>query len=201
MFILFFGTSGCFLINGNYKTYVKKTIQDDQFLTLIGVIGAIGNGGSRFFWNLLFSKTGYKTVIMSVLTIAICVFSTIRFTTSIKGAYLIEVFLINVCLGGFLVTTPTSLQYIYGSTTGANIYGFVWQNFAFANFLGYIYVSQLSKVIGFNNVIYIALGMCVCTIPAVIFTKFQGSWKNDTQQLEFFVNMELEKQKADENKL
>lgn len=168
------------MINGNYKTYVKKTIRDDEFLTLIGVIGAIGNGGSRFFWNLLFSKTGYKTVYLTVIALSICVYSTIRFTTSIKSAYLFEVFLINICLGGFLVTTPTSLQYIYGPTVGANIYVFFWETFAFANFLGYIYVSQLSKVIGFDNIIYIALGMCVCTIPALIFTKFEGSWKNDT---------------------
>lgn len=114
------------MISGNYKTYVKQTIQDDQFLTTIGVVGAVGNGCSRFFWNLLFSKTGYKTVVLSVLTIAITVFSTIRFTVEIKEAYLIEVFLINICLGGFLVTTPTVLQYIYGQTTGANIYCFFW---------------------------------------------------------------------------
>lgn len=69
------------MISGNYKTYVRKTIQDDQFLTIIGVIGAVGNGCSRFLWNLLFSKTGYKTVLLSILSIAITVFSTIRFTT------------------------------------------------------------------------------------------------------------------------
>lgn len=77
------------MMSGNYKTYVKQTIQDDQFLTIIGVIGAVGNGCSRFFWNLLFNKTGYKTVILSLLTIAIIVFSTIRFTTLIQEAYLV----------------------------------------------------------------------------------------------------------------
>lgn len=76
------------MVSGNYKTYVKNTIQDDEFLTLVGVIGAIGNGCSRFCWNIVFSKTGYKTVVLSIFTIAICVFSTIRFTTSFKGAYL-----------------------------------------------------------------------------------------------------------------
>ncbi len=114
------------MISGNYKTYVKSTIQDDQFLTIIGVIGAVGNGCSRFIWNLFFSKTGYKTVLLTVLSIAVVVFSTIRFTTKHKEAYLVEIFMVNVCLGGFLVTTPTVSQYIYGQTTGANIYGFFW---------------------------------------------------------------------------
>jgi hypothetical protein len=35
------------MINGNYKTYVKKTINDDQFLTIIGVIGSVANGCTR----------------------------------------------------------------------------------------------------------------------------------------------------------
>jgi hypothetical protein len=77
------------MINGNYKTYVKTKIHDDYFLTIIGVIGAVGNGGSRFFWNMLFMKTGYKTVILSVQTLSIMVFATIRFTTDYEQIYLI----------------------------------------------------------------------------------------------------------------
>lgn len=38
--------------------------------------------------------------------------------------------------------------------------------------------------------------MCVVAFPTVILTKFQGDWKNDTHQLEFFVNVELEKTKS-----
>jgi len=38
---------GSLLVNGNYKTYVKATINDDQFLTIIGVVGSIANGCTR----------------------------------------------------------------------------------------------------------------------------------------------------------
>lgn len=161
------------MINGNYKTYVKTKIRDDKFLTIVGVIGAVGNGGSRILWNLLFMKTGYKSVLLTMLTLSIAVFATIRFSTDNKAAYLVEVFLINCCLGGFLVSTPTSLLSIYGPTTGANIYGIFWENFGIANMLGYIFVSQLSKSIGgFDSVIYVCLGMSCIAIPIVIFTKF-----------------------------
>lgn len=81
------------------------------------------------------------------------------------------------------MTTPTVLQYIYGQRTGANIYGFFWENFALANLLSYIFVSQLAKVIGFNNIIYVTLAMCVVAFPTIILTTFQGHWKNDTHQL------------------
>lgn len=73
-------TPGVFLITGNYKTYVKEEITDDEFLTLIGSIGAIGNGCSRFFWSLLFNKTGYKFVISLNILIQLIALGTIRFT-------------------------------------------------------------------------------------------------------------------------
>jgi hypothetical protein len=103
-------------------------------------------------------------------------------------------------LGGFLVSTPTSALCVYGPTTGANIYGILWDIFGFSNLLGYIFVSQLSQSIGFNNVIYVCLGMSILALPIVIFTKFQGPWENDTSQLEFLVALELEKQKENEQK-
>ena len=99
----------------------------------------------RFFWNLLFSKTGYRTVILLNLSINIVVFSVIRFTVSIPELYLFMVFLINSCIGGFLVMTPTFAQIVFGQETGSNIYGFYWECFAIANFISYAYVSRLTE--------------------------------------------------------
>lgn len=181
--IVFFVATGLYLINGNYKTYVKKTINDDYFLTIIGAIGAVANGCSRFFWNIFFLKTGYKTVMLIIVTVAISVYSTIRFTINFKEIYLIEVVLINFCIGGLLVTTPTVVQAIYGQKTGSNIYGFYWEIVATGNFLQYLFVSNLSKSIGFDNIIYICLGMAGLAIPFIVFTTFQGPWKNDTEAL------------------
>jgi predicted MFS family arabinose efflux permease len=191
--ILLMSTAGVFLINSNYKTYVKAYIHDDKFLTIIGVIGGIGNGCSRFFWNLFFNKTGFKTVLLTIITLLMIVFATIRFTVTNQSAYLFEVFMINCCLGGFLVVTPTGLQTIYGHTTGSKIYAVYMVNFALANFIAWVYISQLSNVIGFNNVIYICLFMMGIAVPVVVLIKFQGPWDNDTSQLEFYVRYEIEK--------
>ncbi len=85
---------------------------------------------------------------------------------------------INFCIGGLLVTTPTVAQAIYGQKTGSNIYGFYWEVVALANFTQYLFVSNLSKTIGFDNIIYICLGMACLAVPLVIVTKFQGPWEN-----------------------
>ena len=70
------------MLNGNYKTYVKTQINDDEYLTIVGVIGAFANGFCRIGWNYFFSKTGYKTTVLAILTVAIVVYSTIRFSTT-----------------------------------------------------------------------------------------------------------------------
>ncbi len=166
------------MMSGNYKTYVKKSINDDEFLTLIGAIGSIVNGFSRIIWNIIFLKTGYKSVMIAIITISIIIFSTLRFTVNLKGIYMIEMILVNLCMGGLLVTTPTVVQIIFGQRTGENIYGFFWCVIATANFIQYAYVSQLNQSIGFNNIIYICLGMTILAIPIVLFSGFQGPWMN-----------------------
>ncbi len=73
------------------------------------------------------------------------------------------------------------------------MYAIYLVNFALANLIAWVCISQLSHIIGFNNIIYICLIMVVLAFPAVVIMKFQGPWKNDTTQLEFFVGRELEK--------
>jgi len=82
----------------------------------------------------------------------------------------------NCCLGGFLVSTPTAGQSLYGHNTGSSVFGINLEIFASANLIAYIYISQLSHVIGINNVIYICLALVVVSFPLVIVTKFQGPW-------------------------
>jgi hypothetical protein len=55
-FLVILGSCGDLFVNNNYKTYVKKSINDDQYLTLMGSVGAIGNGCTRYllFTNLDF---------------------------------------------------------------------------------------------------------------------------------------------------
>jgi hypothetical protein len=168
--------AGAYMINGNYKTYVKKYIHDDEFLTMIGVVSAIANGCSRYLWNILFNKTGYKTTMLGILSLVIIVCVTIRFTVNMRGLYMFIVFVMNCCVGGFQVTTPTVSQTVYGHKIGSQLYGFFWCCLALSNSISYLFVANLSKKIGFDIIIYICLGMSVVSIPIIIFTKFQGPW-------------------------
>lgn len=122
----------------HYKTYFKNTIHDDQFLTtigVIGVIGVVGNRCSRFFWNLFFGKTCFKTVTLSSLN-NLLVLSIIRFITPIEIFYLIEIFLINYCLSRLFVSTPTAALYIKGTRLAPT----------FTTFFGELHDCQLPRL-------------------------------------------------------
>lgn len=174
-------------MEGNYKTYVKKYINDDHFLTLTGVAGSVVNGTSRFMWSLIFSKTGYKSVALSIVAISVLVFSVIRFTIYTKGAYMFMFILVNFGVGAIQVSNPSLVQYMFGQRMGENCYGFFWCSVAVANFIEYIYVSQLGLILEFNYLIYICLGMSLLVIPIILLSTFQGPWKNPTEYLEYCV--------------
>lgn len=105
-------------MNGNYKTYVKKDINDDKFLTLVGVLGAAVNGSCRILWSIFFLKTGYKTVVISIVGISIVVFGALRFTIQTKGAYLFLILLVNLGVGGIQSSNPSVVQYMFGQRMG-----------------------------------------------------------------------------------
>lgn len=192
--IIFLGACGPLLLNGNYKFYVKKIINNDEFLTVIGVIGSVGNGFSRYIiylsrplWNLLLKNTGYKFIIVFNFGIQIIIFSTIRFTVNIQGLFLFYIFMSNVCIGGLLGTTPTLLHLIFGVKVGSSAYAVYWQVFAISNFLQYGFVIGLSPLISFDGVLYICLGMTVLAMIFILLANFQAPWKNSLEHLGYCV--------------
>lgn len=176
-------STGLNFINGNYKTYVKYSIDDDEFLTLVGVLGLVMNGLSRFLWNILFLKTGYKFVLTCMIIIKVAVYSTIRFTVDSKPAYMTEFLFSNLALGGFMVTSTTGVHAIFGVKIGSKVNGFFWCSIALGNWIAYLMVSNLSQRIGFDNIFYICLGLTLVNLPIVIFYNFQGPWNNQLTNL------------------
>lgn len=82
------------------------------------------------------------------MTLNICILlialGTIRFTVlESHQAYLFLVFVVNCCLGGFLVITPIFSQVVFGQATGSNVYGLFWSTYSIANFIQFAYVSTL----------------------------------------------------------
>ena len=146
-----------------------------------------------FFWNFLFSRTGYRFVATLNLLIQIVVFSTIRFTVQNTTAYLFLILLNGIYIGGMIVRVPTFLHIVFGQNVGSNTYGMFWKVFGLANLLQYGYVSGVTPKIGFDGIIYIWLGMSVVSLLIITFGNFQGPWKNPTDELGYCISCIKEK--------
>lgn len=170
------GSFGDLILNGNYKTYVKKQITDDEYLTLIGTIGAIANGCTRFFWNMLLKAIDFRLSISTIMLLNVIIFAVINYTLNFRELYCFIIFLANSSLGGLFVIVPTICLEFFGDEIGAGIYSFYWICFSLSNFIGYLLVSRLSLLIGIENILYVAIGGCVIVLVIMAAYKFKPQW-------------------------
>lgn len=49
--VIVLGANFGLMVSVNYKTFAKASINNDKYLTLIGGVGAIACGLSRFLWG------------------------------------------------------------------------------------------------------------------------------------------------------
>lgn len=103
-------------------------------------------------------------------------FLVIRWTPPIRELYGLMIFISNACLGGVFVSTPTYSMIAFGPRTGSRLYTYFFLIISTSNFLQYIYVVFLTKVIGFDNVFWIIFACLGCLIPLVIFYNFEQTW-------------------------
>jgi sugar phosphate permease len=54
-------------MSGSYKSYGKKYIKDDKFLTIIGAVGSMFNGLSRLFWAAMLDRFEFKRLYTGLL--------------------------------------------------------------------------------------------------------------------------------------
>jgi hypothetical protein len=73
------------------------------------------------------------------------------------------------------------------------LYGLIFFAISISNFIQFGYVKGLVPLIGFDEIIFICLGMAAAVIPIIYFTRFQGPWQNSTINLEYCVSRELDK--------
>ena len=160
IFLMNFLSSGLgLLVASNFKTYGTGKINDDQFLTLVGSIGAAFNGGGRVLWGLMYDKLSFKKVYFILLIIQIIFIATYDLICSFKAAFFIWTCILLFCEGGHFALFPALCLKEYGTAIGSKIYPVVYFAFPCSNFLQFGIIYFLKKSIGFNNIFWIFLGL------------------------------------------
>ena len=165
-----------FFIATNFKTYGISKISDDAFLTLVGSMGSLFNGGGRFLWGLVSDKMEFKQVYMIILIIQIFDILTLRFIADYKVLYLIWVCLALLCEGGHFVIFPPLCLKVFGPEVGSKVYSIIILAIVGGNWTQYGVNLLMISHIGFENELFIYFGFTliafvICKICKLIFIK------------------------------
>jgi len=157
--MIYMSVSNGYFMATNFKNYGIRKISNDQFLTLVGSLGSVFNGGGRFFWGFLSDKFNFKKIYLTILIIQMVNIVTLRFISSIEIAYLLWVCSALLCEGGhFVIFPPLSLK-VFGPNVGSKIYSILILVCSLSNLTQFGLNLGLRPLIGFENEFYIYLGM------------------------------------------
>eukprot|EP00330_Aristerostoma_sp_ATCC50986_P000503 CAMPEP_0114593626 /NCGR_PEP_ID=MMETSP0125-20121206/15220_1 /TAXON_ID=485358 ORGANISM="Aristerostoma sp., Strain ATCC 50986" /NCGR_SAMPLE_ID=MMETSP0125 /ASSEMBLY_ACC=CAM_ASM_000245 /LENGTH=301 /DNA_ID=CAMNT_0001792993 /DNA_START=149 /DNA_END=1050 /DNA_ORIENTATION=+ len=134
MFMVIFGAFFGLLMANNYKVYGLEQIDDDQFMSVVGSVGAAVNGFSRAGWALALDRFGFKKIFFIIIIIQksiVC--ATLDTISESKALYLIWYAIIMCTEGGIVSMSPAITRKVFGARIGPLIYGFIFFGFAVAN--------------------------------------------------------------------
>lgn len=98
----------------NFKTFGRNFIKDDQFLALVGSVGALFDGSLRFIWGFIMDSSSFKVALRLNLCIQCCFISIIYFIAEFRVLYLICIAILYSCKGGNYVLFTTLCDKIFG---------------------------------------------------------------------------------------
>ena len=114
-------------------------------LQLMAFLFGFVNGSTRFIWGHLLDKLSYRLLMLIILLLELTVSISVYFSAGTTVLYLIENFVIALCLSGtFTMITPT-FNKVFGNKNGAKIYGLTGILIGIASFLGPILTKLLIK--------------------------------------------------------
>lgn len=144
----------------NYKTFAKVRM-DDKYLTIVGAMGALVTGVSRFLWSAMLEKFSFKFLLWFLLVVNSFLAFTIYYVFSVKALYCVYVLATSLCYGGFLGIFPAISSKVFGFRYGSQIYGFLFYAFPASNFVQVILINWVGTIFGLWFVFMACGGMSV----------------------------------------
>lgn len=156
--MLYCSAGNGYFIATNYKNYGITKISDDNFLSLVGSLSSLSNGGGRFLWGLLLDKVDFVKAYSLLLITQMILTTTLSFIIEIRACYLIWVCLLLLCSGGHFVIFPTECVKRFGNDLGGKAYNFCLIVFSLSNITQFGLTVGIKDKVGYENELWIFLG-------------------------------------------
>ena len=172
IFLMNFFSSGLgLLIASHFKDYGMTKINDDQFLTMVGSVGAVCNGCGRMVWGLLYDRLTFRRTYFICLVIQIVFIATYELTSDMKPTFFIWTCVLLFCEGAHFALFPALCLTEFGTEIGSKLYPVVYFAFTCSNFLQFGIIYFLKSEIGFSNIFWIFLGLTAVSFALAIIFK------------------------------
>jgi OFA family oxalate/formate antiporter-like MFS transporter len=169
-------------MSGSYKSFGKKYISDDQFLSLIGAVGSMGNGLSRFFWAAMLDRFDFKCLYSALLIINGFLALTVSYAVMVPQVYLVYILLTYVCYGGHLGMFPAIASQVFGIRNGTQIYGLLFQGFATSNLIQFFLIRTVQVSYGYQPIFWLEVVFCGLAMFLANSVEFKYDWSDKIRE-------------------
>lgn len=132
----------CILLSNTNRFYGNLNNLSQTPLQIMSFVFAFLNGSFRFIWGFLFDKFNFKILMSINFCIQIIVSISISFIALNVYVYILENWLIAICLSGCFTLLPPIFNKTFGMKNGASIFGFSGVLCGLSSFLGPV-ISKL----------------------------------------------------------
>ena len=116
---------------------------------MMGALGAVACGFSRFFWGYILQRVSIKMVLSVLLIINSFLAFTMAYVVFFRELYLLYVILTFIIYGGHLGIYPVVTSQIFGVRYSGQIYGLLFYAYTASNFLQFILINAVETRFGF----------------------------------------------------
>jgi MFS family permease len=167
-----------------YKSFGAFYIQDDAFLNLVGVVGSISNGISRFVFPALMDYVSYKSLNLVALSVQTALCFTVYYSVSNDYCFLVVVALSFFVNGSQFFPQAVACNIIYGKH-GPKTFSLIAWGCVLASFAPVVYYEVLVNNFGFESSFILMGLMSLAAILINSTMEFHPEWPDVSQFISF----------------
>ena len=162
IWFMFFCAGVCSSFIGTmFKAFgLDEVVDDDHFLTMLGVVSAVFGFVGRIGWGFIADMTSYTMAFAIQTAIMTCTLLTLLATTLGGGwMYFVWICIAYFCFGGNYCLFPTAVAKSFGQTNMGIVYGLVFTSHAISGIIAAFITSQMVRLIGWDGLFFILSGI------------------------------------------
>ena len=160
----------CLNVANMYKAFSTDydALNDDNFQSNVGGLGAINNGLGRLFWASMVDIFGFEKPYMCLTALQAVLMAILPVCVNSRTAFATTVALIYFTLGGNFAMFPTVNAQTFGVANAPEIYSLLFTAFAASGNIGAFFTKALQSSIGWTKVFQVLAAMTLCSIPLTL---------------------------------